>query len=88
MLNYNDFVRQPITESSLRFNASRVPPKLKAVLGKSWMDDVIGYDFSDKGFNLQFKTKVSKRELAKQLKIQDYLIDDEGNNLFFIDDQE
>lgn len=62
---------------SLRFGVERMPEKLVKDL-RDYSDYALGYDFSDKGFNVSFDRQIDKAKLAKYLNTKDYMIDFEG----------
>lgn len=80
-------LKQFLTESiKLRFGVERVPDVIIKRLGTTFSDDLVGYDFADKGFYLKFRSKTTKKELAQKLGIAEFDITDEGNWTFFIYD--
>jgi hypothetical protein len=78
--------------TSLRFTGNRIPRELSRKLGRMGL---IGFDHSDKGASVSFDRKVSKREIARRLGIEDWMVDDidaydavPGEYIYFLVDPE
>lgn len=65
----------------------KIPPELKKTLG-SWAKTVNHFSHYDKGFQVGFSDKVSKKEFSQKIGVKEYMVDEVGPSKFFVDDQE